>query len=232
MLETLIQQSPLSGTELEIAYRHELTLDSDSEEFRYWLVTRKSDGARLWLKAAGDGSRRKKLSDEYRLLGHLQLPGLAGTVEDGTSAAIPFIGFRYLGEIPCATGDLAEFAPMELLAFSLSVTRLIHSLETSKPPAALVHFESAPLLVSPTLKRPKLLGLGNYAQTASKEPHRQARESAWRVVASALEAAPEVTDAASLLRQGEHWVARGPEAYDSLHQAFNATAFKVLTQDL
>jgi hypothetical protein len=232
MLETLIQQSPLSGTELEIAYRHELTLDIDSEDFRYWLVTRKSDGARLWLKAAGDTGRRKKLADECRLLSHLQCPGLAGVEVDGTTATEPYIGFRYLGEVPSTLGGLADFSPMELLAFSLSVTRLIHSLETSKPPTALLQFDSAPLLVSPTLKRPKLLGLGSYVQTASKEPHRQARESAWQVVAAALAFAPDVTDAASLVKQGEQWVARGPEAYDSLHQAFNATAFKVLTQDL
>jgi len=80
--------------------------------------------------------------------------------------------------------------------------------------------------------RPKLLGLGHYVQTASEEPHRQARGSAWQLVSSALASSPRNPCPASLLKQGEQWVAIGPEAFTGLHQAFNAAAFEVATQDL
>jgi hypothetical protein len=232
MLETLIQQSPLSGTELEIAYRHEMTLDLGSGESEYWMVTRKSDGARLWLKAAKDSSQRKALAAECLLLDRLHCPGLAEVEENGTDSSPPYIAFKYRGEVIYNSTDLAAFAPLELLAFSLSVMRLVHGLENSKPPVALVRFDTAPLLISPMLKRPQLLGLGDYTQTASKEPHRQARESAWRLVSGALTAVPELAESTKLLSHAEQWVTRGPESFDNLHQAFNAAAFKLSTQDL
>lgn len=232
MLETLIQQSPLTGTDLEIAYRHEMTLGHDSEESSYWMVTRKADGSRLWLKAAKDNGLKKQMDEERRLLKRLQCQGVLQVADDVSESSVPYIAFRYMGERPCTGEELAGYSPLELLAFGLAVVRTAHCLETSKPPAALLDFSSAPLLVSPMLKRPQLLGLGNHVQTASEELHRQARGSAWQVVADALAADPRHLVPAGLLKLGEQWVATGPEAFAGLHQAFNAAAFELATQDL
>lgn len=231
MLETLIQQSPLSGTELEIAYRHEWTLDHGSEDYSYWLVTRKSDGARFWLKAAADAAHRKQLADESRLLNRLHCPGVAQVAEVGADGAVPYVAFRYQGEKYCGHDELAQLTPLELLGFGLAITSTVQWLETSKPPVALRSFADVPLLISTMLKRPLLLGLGRYVQTASEETHRQARGSAWQLVADALTAAPEAFPA-SLLEQGRKWAMQGTSAFAALHQVFNATAFELTTHDL